>query len=304
VRAVQRGQLAPIADCYLAHRKRPDNEGRFEVELVVGPSGAVLQARPGEPPVRLLGLGVDECAARVARRWRFATAKGATRVTLAWTVVRAADDAVRFGQNGAPSVVVTEADASDHPPPALREALLSQAPRLARCASPSDAGEVVSLEWDDADGGLEQVRVKGVLTPLAQCVETVFADFALPSTGGGARAVKWRLHPDGGVELVDFVSVFNEAAIRAVVQAHSREVSFCYEQLLLRRPRAAGKVTARWVVGADGAVLDAEVTEDAVNDAQLCRCIAERVRRWVFPPPAGDNPVTVTFPWIFKTAGN
>ena len=50
-----------------------------------------------------------------------------------------------------------------------------------------------------------------------------------------------------------------------------------------------------------------EVEEEAhrlaLGDAAVADCVVERIKRWTFPKPVGGGVVDVTFPWIFKTAG-
>ena len=39
------------------------------------------------------------------------------------------------------------------------------------------------------------------------------------------------------------------------------------------------------------------------NTPELEKCIAGRVRTWVFPKPKGGGVVVVTYPFMFKQAG-
>ena len=45
------------------------------------------------------------------------------------------------------------------------------------------------------------------------------------------------------------------------------------------------------------------MAEDTLGDAAVADCVVERIKRWTFPKPVGGGVVNVTFPWIFKTAG-
>lgn len=44
-------------------------------------------------------------------------------------------------------------------------------------------------------------------------------------------------------------------------------------------------------------------TEDTLGAPEVTACVLARIGRWVFPEPSGGGEVNVTFPWIFKAAG-
>lgn len=80
------------------------------------------------------------------------------------------------------------------------------------------------------------------------------------------------------------------------------QVKACYD-MALERERSAGKVAVSFVIGPTGNVLSSEVAENSTGDDEFGACVAERIRRLTFPPPRGGGNVKVTYPWIFKTAG-
>lgn len=56
-------------------------------------------------------------------------------------------------------------------------------------------------------------------------------------------------------------------------------------------------------IGPDGRVNRSEVAENTLEWEPTVTCILHVVDRMEFPPPAGGGNVNVTFPWIFKAAG-
>jgi hypothetical protein len=92
--------------------------------------------------------------------------------------------------------------------------------------------------------------------------------------------------------------------IEAVIRRHEGDVRYCYELELQHDPDLHGKLALTWTIGPQGAVQEAELAETTLGgDAQVERCLLERVRGWIFPEPRGGGQVVVTYPWMFKPAG-
>ncbi len=92
--------------------------------------------------------------------------------------------------------------------------------------------------------------------------------------------------------------------IMKVIKRHQNEIKFCYEQELQKNPALAGKVAVAWTIDPSGGVSEANVSESSISNANVEGCIVQRIRRWKFPEPQGGGVVNVTFPWIFKAAGD
>lgn len=92
-------------------------------------------------------------------------------------------------------------------------------------------------------------------------------------------------------------------AIRRVIQLHVKEVRFCYEQSLQRRPDLQGRVLVQFAIGPSGEV---KIASGSAQDAALnevVRCIASSVQRWQFPAPAGGGIVRVQYPFMLQFTG-
>jgi outer membrane biosynthesis protein TonB len=74
----------------------------------------------------------------------------------------------------------------------------------------------------------------------------------------------------------------------------------CYERGLTRNPNLEGRVTARFVIGRDGAVSNVSASGD-LPDAEVSSCVASAFYGISFPSPESGI-VTVSYP-ILLTPG-
>ncbi|ATB32425.1 adventurous gliding motility protein GltG [Melittangium boletus] len=91
--------------------------------------------------------------------------------------------------------------------------------------------------------------------------------------------------------------------IRQVIQRNRGQIRFCYESLLNRFPKLGGKVAIRFTIATEGNVVTSSVAQSTAGNSELEQCVAGRVRTWTFPKPKGGGSVVVTYPFIFKAAG-
>jgi hypothetical protein len=91
--------------------------------------------------------------------------------------------------------------------------------------------------------------------------------------------------------------------IRRVILSHRAQIRYCYEKQLSVTPDLAGKVLVEFVIAGDGSVTTARPTEQTLSDAEVGRCIVSKVKTWTFPKPKGNGVVVVTYPFLFKPAG-
>lgn len=96
------------------------------------------------------------------------------------------------------------------------------------------------------------------------------------------------------------VGPLDKDIIRRVVRAHINEIRRCYNQGLALEPTLAGRVVVEFTVRGDGSVRDSAVTSSTINDADVDACLAAAPRRWRFPRPERDEPVTVAYPFVFE----
>src|SRR5262249_5850796 len=77
--------------------------------------------------------------------------------------------------------------------------------------------------------------------------------------------------------------------IARVIQEHQSEIKYCYEVQLNRNPSLAGKVTVLFTIDGTGTVVDSQVSETTLNNADTEKCMLAKIRRWKFPEPAGNG---------------
>ncbi len=93
--------------------------------------------------------------------------------------------------------------------------------------------------------------------------------------------------------------------IRQVIQRNLGQIRYCYEKELQRKPDLAGKVVVRFEISPNGRVPNARVhSGSTLRDAAVGECITVRIRNWQFPSPKGGGKVIVTYPFVFKPAGD
>lgn len=88
--------------------------------------------------------------------------------------------------------------------------------------------------------------------------------------------------------------------IRRVVRRHINEIKHCYEQGLTRRPDLEGRLVVKFTIGKTGSVVSAIIQDSTLGDRQVEQCIASAVLRWVFPKPAGEGLVVISYPFVLK----
>ncbi len=94
---------------------------------------------------------------------------------------------------------------------------------------------------------------------------------------------------------------------RAVVQRHLNELRFCYERALVDAPNLSGRFIVRMnLVTEDGVgrVSEAEIvpTDDGyLESLSMQTCVLRAVSRWHLPASNDGQPVTVDYPFVFKS---
>ena len=91
--------------------------------------------------------------------------------------------------------------------------------------------------------------------------------------------------------------------IRRVVHSHLDQLKYCYDNALTKNPKLTGKVAVKWIITEGGTVAESHVASTTTNTPELDRCIAGRVLTWIFPKPKGGGMAVVTYPFVFKPAG-
>jgi FHA domain-containing protein len=91
--------------------------------------------------------------------------------------------------------------------------------------------------------------------------------------------------------------------IRRVIRRHINEVKYCYEKELTANPDLTGRVSIQFTISGTGQVVASVVQSSDMKNPSVEQCIAQAVRRWLFPKPEGGGIVIVTYPFLLKAAG-
>ena len=122
-----------------------------------------------------------------------------------------------------------------------------------------------------------------------QAPTPVEAELADPGPAGGAR-------PDAHKPMAP------KEAIQEAVRLATPHISRCYEQLLVKKPDAAGKIVVEFTFKAvDGAgkLMNAEIPEDGLNHPFMGMCVLEALAKVEYPEPDGPGEITVRYPFKF-----
>ena len=125
------------------------------------------------------------------------------------------------------------------------------------------------------------------------------------SYGTGVGVLGGKQSTDIGIASSDPVVMgsLDKELIRQVIRRNIGQIRFCYESLLNRYPKLAGKVPVKFVITESGTVASSQPSGSTSGNAELDSCVAGRVRTFVFPKPKGGGVVIVTYPFIFKASG-
>jgi Ca-activated chloride channel family protein len=136
-------------------------------------------------------------------------------------------------------------------------------------------------------------------------------DLGSVGRGMGAPSVRYPMALSGSVQAAPMVAAaasvvtgtLNAEAIRAVVRRNIAQLRTAYERALRARPDVRGRVVVRFVIGQDGRVLGAEVTQNTTGEDSLGTDLAAAVRTWLFPSlPPESGTVIVSYPFQFEPA--
>jgi hypothetical protein len=86
-------------------------------------------------------------------------------------------------------------------------------------------------------------------------------------------------------------------AIRTIVRQHSDGFLGCYAIGQGRHRKLAGRVTARFAIGANGKISSVLIASNELPDCSVVECIRDHFATIEFPAPG--SPITVEYPLVF-----
>jgi Protein kinase domain len=88
--------------------------------------------------------------------------------------------------------------------------------------------------------------------------------------------------------------------ITQVISQNDAEITLCFEGALKRGQGLSGRVSVRFLIGPDGAVISSELDQSTLGDHPAETCIVNAVRGLRFPKPQGGGVVSVIFPFLLS----
>ena len=88
--------------------------------------------------------------------------------------------------------------------------------------------------------------------------------------------------------------------IKKVINENKQQIRYCYEVELQRNQNLEGRVMMSWIIAATGSVAKVRVANSSLNNPNVERCIAAKIKTWKFPAPAGGGIVEVNYPFVLQ----
>lgn len=162
-------------------------------------------------------------------------------------------------------------------------------PVVASAPAEVEVPDAATQEDDQRDAGIgsasEPADPAGEADPSA---EGSIAEY--PLLGPADEHATLGPAPTGGMD---------PALIARVVRAGVPKIRGCYQAELKNDPSFETKLTVRLVIGANGAVSSASLTQPSGRQS-FDACVLGEVRRLRFPAPDGGA-VTVNYPFVFRS---
>ncbi|MEI8257031.1 MAG: AgmX/PglI C-terminal domain-containing protein [Deltaproteobacteria bacterium] len=118
--------------------------------------------------------------------------------------------------------------------------------------------------------------------------------------GGAFTARDVRLGRPARAEEPRVTGALGAEAVRRVAREHFAEVARCCERARAQDPRAGGRVTIEFVVGADGSVHAMHLARYDAPAESVGQCVGAAIGRWRFPPLAGRRDAAISYPFVFE----
>lgn len=91
-----------------------------------------------------------------------------------------------------------------------------------------------------------------------------------------------------------------EDEIQTVIDAHRRELRFCYDSELRRSTGIRTRIELHWTIAPDGSVANVVTSRAEPRWPALELCLARAIQSWRFPRPQAGATVDVNYPVTFR----
>ncbi len=87
-----------------------------------------------------------------------------------------------------------------------------------------------------------------------------------------------------------------------IIRRHLAEVQYCLGSGVPELPPEGGRVAVQFTIAATGQVVASAVQESTLQSSSVEGCLAQAVRRWLFPRPPGGGIVIVSAPFVVNAS--
>jgi hypothetical protein len=123
--------------------------------------------------------------------------------------------------------------------------------------------------------------------------------YKLGSGGNGTLRTHVALAPTFSPPVISGEGI-DKSIIKRYIKQRQSQISYCYEKELLAHPTIAGEVKIQFLISPTGVV---QSSTGAGFDGAVAGCVANVIQTIAFPAIKSGTPVTVNYPFIFRTAG-
>lgn len=87
--------------------------------------------------------------------------------------------------------------------------------------------------------------------------------------------------------------------LTGVIDEHSRAITACYEQEKVKDPSLRGQIVVELRISPDGRVVGPRIASSTMKNANVERCILNKVRLWQFSTVTDKQPQVLNIPYVF-----
>ena len=96
------------------------------------------------------------------------------------------------------------------------------------------------------------------------------------------------------------LGALDKSLIDAVIRKNMADVRHCYQLELPAHPELRGKITVKFVISKEGAVIKAEIKSSTMESPEVESCIVSVFMQMRYPEPKGGGIVIVSYPFVFS----
>lgn len=138
-----------------------------------------------------------------------------------------------------------------------------------------DRGVIAGLDKSDSTGGDRRL---GKVSGISEKKSKVKVDVLSPEVSEG----------------------YPRDVVRRVIRSHMGQIKWCYQKALQLDPELGGKVVLAFLIQPNGGLEAPKIAQNTMGEESVGECIANKSRRWKFPPPPNGMVVKVRYPFLFK----